>query len=109
MYKNEQAQKSDSLHFCGILKTEILKLVIHAKAKTHDNRPCIGNGQRCHGMERQCVWKNINNETQQKGNDHKQGPIAFYGVPIKKYNIDHWVYVPHEVKIVKDQHLGENQ
>ena len=109
MYKNEQGQKGDTLHLCSILKTEILKLVIYAKTKPHDNRSCIGNGQRRHGVECQCVWKDINDEPQQKGSDHEQGPVAFYGVPVKEYHIDHWVYVPHKVKIVKDQHLGKDQ
>ncbi len=109
MDQDQQSQKGHPLDFGGILETEILELIVHPKAEPHDNGSCIGHGQRCDGIQCQGVRKNIDNEPQQKGNEHKKGPVAFEGIPIKEDHIDHWVDKAHKIQGVEYQDLNKDQ
>ena len=107
--QDQQGQKGHPLDLGGVLETEILELVVHPKTEPHDHGPCIGHGQRGDGIQGQGVRKNIDDEPQQKRNDHTKGPVAFEGIPIKEDDIDHRVDEIHEIQGIENQDLGKDQ
>ena len=109
MNKNKKRHKSNSLQLGRVFKTKILKIIVHAKAKSHDGRSCISNGDRCQGVQCNAVRENIDDQSQQKSRKHKNGTIPFNGIPVKEDYINHRVDETQKIEIIEYEHLCDDQ